>query len=199
LPGVYRYATSGYEQLSIPGSRRNYPAETTVTVTPAACGIDARWDVLQQHWELGQECYSGPVVTLASYTVDETYYGQTEDDTVHCGPGAYLRPPVTTPGTTWSFSCDSSDSHWAVTASVVGTETVVVGGQPIPALHVHMDTRVSGAEQGDNPQDSWLAPGDAIPLRMTGTAEATQSGGPFGNVTYDEQYSMTLESTTPDT
>src|SRR5215211_664686 len=56
-PGVYRYATTGSERVdALGGATHTYPPITTITVTEAGCGVQTRWDALQERWNLRQLC-----------------------------------------------------------------------------------------------------------------------------------------------
>ena len=47
-PGVYVYATDGFEQTdALRGATHKYPGTSTITVTGAPCGVRLRWDVLE--------------------------------------------------------------------------------------------------------------------------------------------------------
>ena len=44
-PGIYRYKTTGSEQIdALGGTSHDYPAETTLTVVAGDCGVHVRWD-----------------------------------------------------------------------------------------------------------------------------------------------------------
>jgi hypothetical protein len=198
-PGVYVYATTGHEQLSTPGSSRSYPAQTTITVTPAGSGCQSdRWDPLEQHWEEYRLCYGpGPASNMESASSYVSFYGIGDTTSMTCAQPAYWRPPTTAAGARWTYTCTSSGTTYASVGTVVGTGSVAVGGQAVPAVHLHVDTTFSGSEQGDNPEDMWLALSDSLVLRLSGSVQASESTGPFGHVGYQEAFDLQLTSLTP--
>jgi hypothetical protein len=75
--GVYRYATTGSEHVdALGGTTHTYPATTTVTVTAAGCGVQTRWDALQERWNIRQLCLGDGGIVSGAYTDFHRFYGQ---------------------------------------------------------------------------------------------------------------------------
>lgn len=195
-PGVYVYDTSGYEEVSIPGSRRDYPSQTTITVQPAGCGVVETWQPFEQHTERTTLCLSPTGLLMASYFVEVAFYGQTSTTTVVCGADAYVVRDGAKAGQTWSFTCSSAQVKAANEVTFIGLETIDVAGRPILTRHVHIDTSTIGAKgaRGNSPADYWFAAGGPeLLVRNTGTVRSD------GSVSYTETYDLELRSTEPQT
>ena len=198
-PGVYVYRTNGYEKLSSPGSQRQFPSQTTITVTPdgQSCQHE-RWEPVQQHWEDYRLCSPGGAeVDFESESSEVSFYNVGEQTSMTCQQPSWWRPPTDGPGTTWQYTCSGGGATYVSKGTVVGIENISVGGQSVPTIHLHVDTTISGAEQGDSPEDLWLAVSNSAIVRAVETADATQSAGPFGHVQYHEQVELDLTSMTP--
>lgn len=161
--GVYTYATTGYEEVSVPGSRRAFPSQTTITVEPAGCGEVEIWQPFAQHTERTTVCRSGGGLRMAEYYFSDSFYGQTSSSDSICDQNAYLHFATVTPGQSWTFTCSSSNSAITNRATVIGREIVGVGGGEVPTIHVHVDSTLSGASNGTSPSDYWFSvPGDVL-------------------------------------
>ena len=107
-----------------------------------------------------------------------------------CSDNAYFRPPSTAPGYRWSFDCDSGRAQTHTDARIVGTEN--------GALHIRFDTTMTGATEGTNPSDYWLALDGPYLLRKTGRVDA-QVHTDVGTLDYHEEYDVRLTSRQPRT
>ena len=86
----------------------------------------------------------------------------------------------------------------ATSISVVGPESVDVGGQALAAVHiqrVEKDTATDGTALSTT--DQWLDPHSGLVLRETANSSST-TASPIGDVHYSEQYELTLTSLTPE-
>jgi hypothetical protein len=197
--GVYVYATSGYEKLSTPGAQRQYPSRSTITVSPQGSSCQSqRWEPAQEHWEDYVLCFPAPgEVTYQSTNSYVSFYGVGEQASMTCTQPAWWRPPTNAAGAKWTYVCSGSGARYVSTGTVIGIESVLVGAQAVPAVHLHVATTFSGSEQGSGPEDVWLALSNSLILRMVGSVDANQNAGPFGHVQYHEDFNLTLTSTTP--
>jgi hypothetical protein len=194
--GVYRYRTTGGEQLSFGGIARSFPNATDMIVTDSKCAT-VRWEPLEQHIEGVVECPLGggayDITTSLSY---EEIAGTRTTDTIHCPADTYLVPPHARPGQRWKTTCHSADQTVVFTGQVVGSTTVDIGGKRVPATHTRLVLTFSGAESGSNPNDYYVSP-DGLILSQDETVEMSQSAGPLGSVHYTEQMAVHLASATP--
>lgn len=194
--GVYVNATTGHESGSAgpARSRHDYPGETTTTVRRTGCGTSLRWEPIEGRWDDVLTCREGGGVQIRVYDTMHTFFNVSERHTYTCSGDSWLRPPSTTPGYRWSFTCDSGRAQTHTQARIVGIEQV--GGTD--ALHVRFDTTMTGATEGTNPSDYWLALREPFLLRKTGRVDA-EVHTDMGTLTYHEEYDVRLTSRTPRT
>jgi hypothetical protein len=198
--GVYVYATTGHETggAGPARSRHDYPGQTTTTVQRAGCGTSQRWEPVEGRWDDVHSCVTGDTVKIVLYDTMHTFFGVSERHTYECHGDSWLRPPSTAPGFRWSFDCDSDRARTHTEARVVGIERVSVGGATVEAIHVRFDTTMSGATEGTNPSDYWLALHEPYLLRKSGRVDAKVHTD-AGTLDYHEEYDVRLTSRTPRT
>jgi hypothetical protein len=198
--GVYTYDTTGFEQLSLAGSRRPWPRVTAITVTDQGCGVNLQWDALAEHREDNRVCPvagSEPTLLWQSSSSTVGFFGLVTHQQLSCDPGSLLRPPTDASGQRWSFQCRSVDDTWRVTGRTVGVVDVAVGRTQVPALHVRLDVAISGSETGTSPTDYWFALDGSEIVRVQSTTDVAQGSSPFGTVRYHDEYRLQLTSITP--
>ncbi len=197
LPGVYRYRTSGDEQLNFGGITRTFPTATNMIVTDDRCATD-RWDPLEQHMEGLVECpLRGGAYGITSSLTYEEIAGVQTTDVISCPTDTYLVPPDPRAGERWKTKCHSTGLNVVSSGLVVGNSPVNVGGQTVPAIHTRLTLRFSGSESGTNPNDYWVSPKDGLILAQRETVDVSQQAGPLGSVHYRERMAITLASSTP--
>jgi hypothetical protein len=175
-PGVYVYATTGGEQLSLPGTRHDYPAETTIIVTHDECGWRERWSPLEERWDERVLCPGG---SPSHYVVHHEFLGQVDERSFVCADDACSDGAVTSERT----------------VTVVGRETLVVDDAEVEAEHVRVDEITSGDSVG--PVEShWWRTDDGLLVRHTTVVEMT-SQTVVGEVDYDEEITLELLSLEP--
>ncbi len=196
-PGVYRYRTSGDEQLSFGGIGRTFPPTTEMVVTGSGCAT-VTWYPLEQHTEGLVVCPVGrDALTMTSATSNEDIAGIDVSQTFNCPAGAYFVPPAPSRGEEWHATCREAGQHVALTGEVVGPARVDVGRQAVPALHVRLTLSFSGSETGTNPTDYWVSTKDGLILVEHESVEVRQATGPLGNVRYTEQVRLAVDSVAP--
>jgi hypothetical protein len=197
-PGVYRYRTTGNENLSIAaGIFRSFPNMTNAIVTDAKCAT-VRWEPLVEHVEGQVECPAGGgALNLASFPSSEQIAGITTNMNLDCPAGTYLVPPNAAVGKRWKATCHAPGQVVQLTGRVVGFGSVTVGGRAVPSVHTHLSMSYSGSEAGTSPSDYWVSVEDGMILRETESVDVRQSAGPLGSVHYTEQMAISLQSLTP--
>ncbi|MGD0392163.1 MAG: hypothetical protein ABSC41_05925 [Acidimicrobiales bacterium] len=196
-PGVYRYRTTGDEQLSFGGIKRLFPSATNMIVTENGCATE-KWEPFEQHMEGIVECplQSGAygITTTLSY---EQIAGTQTTDVIRCPPDTYLVPPDAHAGERWHAVCHSTGLNVDWSGVVVGNASVNVGGHAVPAIHTRLTLTFSGAESGTNPNDYWVSAKDGLILSQRETVDVSQQAGPLGSVRYSEQMAIRIASPTP--
>jgi hypothetical protein len=196
-PGVYRYRTSGVEQLSFGSIARTFPSSSTMIVTGSTCAME-RWEPIEQHMEGIAECRvkGGGYALTSSFTYEEIAGTQT-NQVISCPTTAYLLPPDPRRGEQWNALCHSAGLNVALSGTVVGSSSVEVGGAQVPAVHTRLLLTFSGSESGTSPSDYWLSPKNGLILSEREGVNLNQPAGPLGSVHYTEQMAITLDSLTP--
>lgn len=196
--GVYIYATSGWEEVSIPGGRHEYPESTTITVRHAGCGVINRWDALVERWDERETCPSAEGERLRSFTSYHEFFRHGELLTYRCSPTSLARPLAAHTGHRWAGACDADDSTATFQGVVLGRERLSVDGVQVQTVHIRIDTSITGDTTGNNVHEDWLLPDTGLLIRETSTTNA-EVRGPFGTVRYNERYELALTSLAPRT
>ena len=182
MDGVYLYATSGSESIdALGGARHVYPATTTVTVISTGCGVQLRWESLEDRSTTWLLC--GRRLDLRTSEEVHRFFGQRDRTAYRC-EGSVLRPSA--PAS--SFRCRSGSGVEQGRLIVVGTEA--------GALHVRTTGHVSAGDRGTEIVDWWLAPGSAVPTRIVLTSRTSRKVF-VGNVHYSEDVDLRLRSAAP--
>jgi len=110
--GVYVYTTDGSETIDLlGGSTHTYPERTTLTISHSGCGLHQRWTPLDERWEEERLCVTDAGLERHEMEAHHEFFGIADDQLYRCTAGYVMVPADTTPGTTWTTSCDSGDSR----------------------------------------------------------------------------------------
>ena len=194
-PGVYVYATRGYEKTdALTGVTHRYPSRSTITVAPDECGMNLTWRVLQGRSTEWTVCVSEQGWELRSQDERHTFFGNTERTTYICEntPIRPLDPTVTT----WSVTCSTGDAQETGVARVVPGAILPVGGTSFPVRHVRKTTTFSGDIRGSARYDFWFQTRLGIPVRIAMVSRTTNDS-PVGDVHYEEDVTLDLLSIRP--
>lgn len=196
--GVYRYRTTGGEQLSIGGISRSFPDATDMIVTQSGKCATMKWEPLVQHMEGIVECPQKDGALLLSSAVSyEQIAGTSTNSVITCPPNMYFVPPDPVAGKRWHATCHSKGQAIGFLGQVIGVSGLDVGGTEVPALHLRLTLSFSGAESGTNPNDYWVSLQNGLILRQSETVQVSQNAGPLGSVRYTEQMAIALTSVAP--
>jgi hypothetical protein len=197
-PGVYRYLTSGGEQLSLGDIGRSFPTTSEMIVTEDGCAT-MKWEPLVQHMEGLVECpeRNGSLVVESALSYEEIA-GTKTTSVIHCPATTYFVPPDWFVGERWNSKCHSEGERVGVSGEVVGASWVDVGRNREPAVHTRLTLFFSGSESGTNPNDYWVSLNGGLILRQRETVEMREKAGPLGDVRYAEQMAITLASIVPE-
>lgn len=194
--GVYVYATDGSEQTdALGGVTHRYPRISTITVTGAPCGVALRWDVLRGRSTTWTICTGSNGWSQRSRFERHTFFGVTDKTTYTCTGTPFL-PEGDRPGTTFTVACTTGKAREDGPGSVVGDETLDVGGTSVPTVHVRTTMSYSGDTTGEATYDFWLARDSGVPVRIM-MVSATTNGSLIGDVHYLERVTLRLTSLAP--
>lgn len=194
--GVYRYATSGHEEVNVlGGARHDYPAETAMSYRHSGCGSEDRWQPLKERYSLNTLCRGNHGLEAGESIQRREFFGQSEEQVLVCGPGLVIVPTRPRPGAATAGSCKSDDTVVRLTVRVVDVADVTVGGRRTASVHVHVDGRLTGSTRGSTSREEWFTSSGLL-LRGTATTE-TDRDTSAGVVHYSETYDIRLESLEP--
>lgn len=193
---MYRYATTGGERLDVPGSARDYPQTTAITVRHDDCGFGERWDVFDERWEERDWCVDEearrPLVGMTSY---REFFGHGQRNEMSCD-GATPAADAMRAGRRWRIVCEDDGTTATTRVEVVETSPVEVEGERVDTLHLRMRTRIEGETSGTMTGERWVVADTGLLVREQQQTEV-ETAGPVGPVTYTEDYTLRLESTRP--
>lgn len=201
-PGVYVYATRGFEVTHVLGTRRHpYPPQTTIAVTaaPGRRCLQVRWDVLATRWDAVVTCARGGAARgwrLLTQSEGHEFVGHVDRRTYRCPPASTTLPASLAPGATWSSTCTIEGTVTADRGVVVGARTVRVAGTPVETVLLRVRTRVSGDTVGAGTTSSWVLPRSGLLVRRT-IANASTTQTIVGGVRYEERATLALTSLRP--
>jgi hypothetical protein len=191
-PGVYRYATTGGEWVSLFDTYRAYSRETMRIVTRYGCGVREEQFFVTQHLEYYDRCGS----ELVTYGTDIAYWWTHGTQDFRCQGGTFDMAGMR-PGARVEWDCGDEDTKAHQITEYIGDETVVVEGVPLPARHVRWTTLFSGATIGGALVDDWFDPSTGLLLKETRDI-ALQVGSQFvGRLDYTDKSAYTLLAVTP--
>jgi hypothetical protein len=195
-PGVYTYATEGFDEVdALTGARHDYPSLTTITVTPHGCGVRLRWDVAVERWDSWDWCLEAGSIRMDGWTAYHEFFGVAGKNEYVCEGDA--RPLDAAPATTWTVVCRNGDLDTSTfVATVVDRGPLLIGGESIGSLHVHADVAASGVSTGTQSIDSWYSIDTGMLLREQ-LVTMTEQDTPIGSTSFEERYSIELTSIRP--
>jgi hypothetical protein len=195
--GLYTYDTTGYERISLGGSRHDYPEQTHVLVSHTG-GCEWTFDhrVLEEKRTVSTYCHDGPAQLAVAYDGWITFYGSTAESHYTCDRGIRGRLGDS-PGDTHRSSCTDGDGTSSDITTFVAMQVMDVGGVRVEALHYQIDTTLSGSVVGTSKQQIWLHPDSGLPLRIERRTD-TEANEFGAQVNYVEDATFKVVSLTPE-
>lgn len=195
-PGVYQYATSGFDRIdALTGAQHDYPAITTMTVTPEGCGVRVRWDVAVERWDTWDWCLDGTAIRQSGWVGYHEFFDTPGRNDYACEGDP--RPLDAAAGTTWRMTCRMGDRTTSTfSGEVIERTSLTVAGNQIPVLHVRYEVEVVGESTGHQTVEGWYRIADGLPVREQLTISTTQDTV-IGMTRFDEQYTIDLLTPTP--
>lgn len=206
-PGVYEAAGSGRASIDFPPTSQSYGA--TIPVIVRAEGPDC-WTTevdfntdFRQTWN---QCVNGDdVIERSNLTVTRWDLGvMTVEERAEfvCDPPGTIIRTGSRPGEDSRYRCLGTTATVAGTTTsdvvftLVGAETIDIGGESVPTFHyVEVDT-LTGAQRGETRIDYWYAIETSLLVQMQRSVKL-RTDSPVGTVTYSESGSWRLRSTLP--
>ena len=195
-PGVYVYATDGFERTdALGGTTHRYPATSTITATSDPCGVRLRWDVLDGRYSTWRLCIGRDGWEQRVRDERHTFFGIGDQTTYTCRHTLF-RPAHDEPGTTFPVSCTTGEATERGRGRVVARESCKAGGSALECAHVRTATMFGGGTTGSATFDFWLARDTGLPVAIRMVSRTT-NGSLIGDVHYEEDVSLRLTSLTP--
>ncbi len=191
-PGLYRYSTVGFSTTSaLGGARHDYPAETYLTVQPGGCGTMVAWHSLAERTLTWEFCDGVPIP--AAWVDFHRWFGVEEEGVFTCDARPDALPAA---GETWATTCRSVDTTKDDVWEVVGRETLQIGGESVPTIHIRRTSESGGKTVGPLVADTWFLEGTLLPVRQTLLSD-TVTDSPIGDVDFHEEFTLELVSIRP--
>jgi hypothetical protein len=196
-PGVYRYRTTGGEQIdAVGGTSHDYPAETTITVTARGCGVWLRWDALRERREEWGLCVTPAGIELRPDGVQfHEFFGQSEEEALVCDRAVVLLPAELPQPEPVPLECTLADDPWSPVWEILEADTRTVEGEDVTVRHARMTITDEDEFWERNTADWYLAP-DGLPVEVV-VAKSSRSPSAIGPVVYEEQYRLDLVTLEP--
>lgn len=196
-PGVYRYATTGWEDIdALNGARHDYPAETAITVTAEGCGVRLRWDALRERRDEWRLCPTEEGIELQPDAIQyHEFFQQPQLEHLDCDRSVVVVPAGDPPAEPVVQSCMLEDDPWVATWTIVGRSTRALDGDDLPVWHVRMVVD-DDDEFWERTTTDWFLDDRGLPVAVTSSKESN-SPSPIGDVRYRESYELSAESLTP--
>ena len=197
-PGVYQYATTGFDRISaLAGARHDYPEITTMTVVPLDTCVQLRWDVAVERWNTADWCLANDAIAQIRYLGFHEFFDVPAQNEYVCTGDP--RPLDAEPGTTWTTTCTMSDDAGGTTTftgTAIERTTRTVAGTDIPVLHLRYDVAVAGSSTGTQRIEGWYRTTDGLPVREEMSTTTTQTTV-IGDTEFEEEYVIELLTPTP--
>jgi hypothetical protein len=205
-PGVYEYRGAGSESLSVPPLSQDQGPTIPGTVELLDDGCwTLRVDFSTNHWQSWRYCRDGAgLVEAGGQSWQRWMVGPTAitNLTTSTCEDTVALPAEREEGQEWPARCVATNEAVegeAVSSGVlrfVGEEDVVVGGDTVRAAHLVREREMSGAQEGTERTDLWVAVDTGLPLRNERRVEAA-TDTPVGPSTYTEIGSFDLVTLVP--
>jgi hypothetical protein len=195
--GVYIYATSGGEEISLFGARHTYPSRTFATIRHfGGCRWEQRIDVIEEHTDVRKLCSRPDEMLQVAQARYVTFFGQREGGELVCEPWVSLHALEEDKGRQTTGVCRGAEGEAHLTRTFVGIEPFVIEGEIEQAVRISTVGKISGTHRGTSHDEMWLSRKSGLPFRWERTVDVVSSA--YGaNVRYTEDASFVLQSLDP--
>jgi len=205
--GVYVYAGTGTERLSVLGTSQQWGPNLPGVVRHSR---DACWtfkiEYSTNHWQETTYCPRDQVLEelggRTSQKFDFVVKAITDLSVFTCDPPGETIRLAAEPADHWQQSCAGRSPERGTnvrstgTNTFVGIESIRIGGRSVRSYHYRYERSLTGDQAGTEEFEIWFAVRDGLPLREVRSVRV-ESPSPIGAVTYTEQGTYVLTSLTP--
>ena len=207
--GVYEAAGQGRESISTPPNSQDDGATMPITIRHLSDGCWT-WhiDYNSAHWHEFDFCPHGSELLLEAQRNYQAWdFGALKVDNLGnytCDPPAPVVVEDPQPGQVFAHGCTGTNtaapgpSESAGPSTIIGRETLTIGGVAVEAIHQTRAQVMSGEQVGTVTENWWFAPDTGLPLRAERTYKL-DTDSPLGKITYHEDGSWQLTSLEPRT
>ncbi len=203
--GVYVYEGSGTDRIDPPPNQQAQGPTMPAAVTHEADGCwTFRIDYSTNHWQSWRYCPTdGGLDEVGGQSFQRWDFGAFANETTstfECDAPTIRADQQ--PGDEWTQSCTGSSTGVDGTTlsegpvRFVGTETLDIGGEPVPAHRYRRERTTSGNQEGGESIEVWFSAETGMPLRNVRQLEAV-SDTVIGEVRYNEDAEFELTSLAP--
>jgi hypothetical protein len=200
-PGTYSYTGSGLESVdALGGSEHVFPKSIPIVVTlddDDSCEWTSNVVYVKQHIEERDYCTEDGNVVDRGFTREIEFFNQLQETEYECDEDAYRLKADAEDGDTWTWTCTEGDSATSkYTATLLGMETLTVGGDDVETWHTKVTSKQTGDTVGGDTSEFWLAE-TGLPIKFTGDLKVTTKSV-LGETQFQEKFSYELTSLVPE-
>lgn len=166
--GIYPYASGGDERIGFGplsvGRKLPKVALLVVTPSPNSRFVDLR--VSGDHSEGWRIQTSEAGVKGIARTIKVGTFGYTREVSGNAVPPVLLRPARFRRGLQWESVYKVGAIVFHRESSVVGRETLTIGGRPVRTWVIQTKETITGALHGDETRKEWWSPSLAVDVRI---------------------------------
>lgn len=190
VSGVYRYTTTGGESTKLlAGASREYPAESTITITRSGCGVRMEWTPVRERSEYFDVCRVDDRLVLKGYGGAHEFFGMRNEHAVTCPDRTWLIPAIEN-GDAANAACEGGNlAHNRTTTSMKAVE-VLIGDEKVDGYIVETKFVAEGSFNGTTLRTMTFDE-DGVLLSWADVVTGS-SPTPVGDAVYDEKFSLTL-------
>jgi hypothetical protein len=198
-PGVYRYRTTGGENVSVLGAHHNYPAETFAVVRrTGGCGWTMRSEVIREHVDERQMCSEPGRLLQVLQRREVEFFGTRDGGGFSCDPPQVQHAVGDARGATWRGSCGDDRAAGELLRTTLGTGQATVGGITVDVIRIRVDGTLTGWARGTSTDVLTVVAATGLPVVWERTVDTVADA--FGaSVRYQENARFELVSLTPST
>jgi len=196
--GVYTYATSGGEKISMLGGKHDYPEQTHSIVThTGGCGWNIEHRVIEEHVDRYSRCSTGGSFQLLEVSREVEFFSQRDGMEYMCQAPFEWVSVADVAGTTHHAVCTSgANDKVDMTVTITGRGTRTIGGTTVATISYVSESKMSGRATGSARTETVVDATTGLLLYEHRTVD-TDANAVFGDVHYDEDAMFELLSLTP--
>ena len=199
-PGVYRYRTTGGENVSLLGAKHDYPRDTYAVVRQTGgCGWEMRSEVVKEHVDRRLMCSDGTRLLQMEQERAVTFFGTTDGGTIRCDPPQVQMATGEAVGATSVSSCsDGKGADARMARRTLAFGRAEVGGVLVDTVTFRIVGTMTGRVRGTSSDTYTVVRSTGLPISVDRTVDTMADA--FGtSVRYQEHATFDLVSLDPQT